>query len=197
MVPKLRRIWRGEVIVANDLLAEYRSKKEGRDNEQNSEISNNAIGEASPDEVDSYGQTDEQDSHDRIPSHDIYKSTSRLIIRETKPVPRRVLTQLLNANEIMKKVISRSMYGKLVTQQDWEQLKQRCIGLGEEMQLLIFSWQYCSIEDMPEDCVSDARISDLKMPESSIFSSNVLSKNTPEQNDVENQHEEVTQESKQ
>ena len=195
MLPKLRRVWNGEIIIANDLLEEYKAKKEERNNrDQSEDPSVQVVEQMASNNSDSHDDlTEDQEADDYTSQNQgIVSSKSRILIKETNAVPRRVLIQLLNANEIMKKVISRSMYGKQVTKDDWELLKEQGTGLGIEMDSLIFSWHNddiaCKSTHEEELKISDLDKQSLMMP------SNILSfddKVAQQENDVENPDHEI------
>ena len=154
MLPKLKLVWSGEVIVANDLVAMYKSKN---------------ISKESSRSTDSLQQTRDVVSVPSVPLRAVARQyrkaalnfgfdnnlgSSKILIRETKTIPRRVLVKVLYMIDVLKKVVSNSSQGKLLSTSEWELLQTESDKFNLEMNRLLFSWKHhdsSHIHDVEEE----------------------------------------------
>mmetsp|Transcript_14180 Transcript_14180/g.18556 ORF Transcript_14180/g.18556 Transcript_14180/m.18556 type:complete len:203 (+) Transcript_14180:68-676(+) len=130
--PKILLITRGETIDVNDLLNMYKMKSKDIDRSTMVTTSSFSKSEKKPD-------VEEYKSSEKVVSEQV-KQTKLQIISDFKPIPRSLLVKLFNIEKIIKKIVSRSMSGKVIKRNDWERLKVQGVNLGSHLNSLVFTW---------------------------------------------------------
>ena len=132
MIPKLKLVWSGEVIVANDLVAMYKSKV-SQDEDMRSMDSVRDVVSVPSVPLRAIVQDEIENNCDL--------TRTRTFIRETKTIPRRLLVKILRISGVLKKYISTSTQGKVLSKSEWESLKKESHKFNVEMDGLMFSWE--------------------------------------------------------